>query len=193
MATKTKMTVEEYLLLPEREDGRRTELIDGEVVVTPQPSVSHGGHHVLLIWALVDWYRKAPGRARISAPIDVTLAPDDVFAPDIVIFEPDATVNERGRLEDLPLICVEIRSPSTWRYDIGRKKSMYEANGLPELWLVDGFGHVVLVFRRSRSNSPVFDVSHELARDDALTSPLLPGFALSLAELFGPDESDRSA
>ena len=37
----------------------------------------------------------------------------------------------------MPDIAVEVRSPSTWRYDIGAKKSGYERRGLPELWLVD--------------------------------------------------------
>ena len=49
----------------------------------------------------------------------------------------------------LPDLAIEIRSPSTWRYDIGAKKSVYEREGLPELWLVDGDANVVLVFRRS--------------------------------------------
>jgi Uma2 family endonuclease len=90
------------------------------------------------------------------------------------------------RPQPLPDIAVEIRSPSTWRYDIGVKKARYEEHGLPELWLVDTAADEVIVFRRSQPKAPTFDVSLELARGDALTSPLLPGFALALDELFGP-------
>lgn len=43
----------------------------------------------------------------------------------------------------------------------------------------------VLVFRRSKPAAPSFDVSEELARGEALTSPLLPGFTLALDALFG--------
>jgi len=54
------------------------------------------------------------------------------------------------------------------------------------LWLVDTAADEVIVFRRSQPKAPACDVSLELARGDALTSPLLPGFALALDELFGP-------
>ncbi len=53
---------------------------------------------------------------------------------------------------------VDVRSPSTWRYDIGTKKSVYEREGLPELWLVDTDAGVLLVFRRSTPKAPSFDV-----------------------------------
>jgi Uma2 family endonuclease len=84
----------------------------------------------------------------------------------------------------VPDLAVEVRSPSTWRYDIGAKKSAYERAGLPELWLVDVAADVVLVFRRSSPRAASFDVALELGRDDALGSPLLPGFALALGALF---------
>jgi Uma2 family endonuclease len=42
----------------------------------------------------------------------------------------------------------------------------------------------VLVYRRSQPGAPTFDIELELQRGDALGSPMLPGFALSLEELF---------
>ena len=77
-----------------------------------------------------------------------------------------------------------MRSPSTWRYDIGAKKAGYERHGLRELWLVDTAAEEVLVFRRSQPGAPVFDIAVEFDREQQLTSPLLPGFVLALAELF---------
>jgi len=84
----------------------------------------------------------------------------------------------------MPDLAVEVRSPSTWRYDIGLKKGAYERHGLPELWLVDTDADAVLVFRRSEPTAPTFDVSLELAREDDLRSPLLSGFVLPVAALF---------
>jgi Uma2 family endonuclease len=77
-----------------------------------------------------------------------------------------------------------VRSPSTWRYDVGQKKAGYERHGLPELWLVDTPAEQVLVFRRSRVGAKAFDVALELGRGDVLGSPLLPGFELALGALF---------
>ena len=75
-----------------------------------------------------------------------------------------------------------MRSPSTWRYDVGRKRSVYETGGVPELWLVDTKAEAVLVYRRSAPGVGRFDVALELT--DTLNSPLLPGFSLDLKALF---------
>lgn len=81
-------------------------------------------------------------------------------------------------------LAIEIRSPSIWRYDVGAKKASYERHGLPELWLVDTPAEELLVFRRTRPDAETFDLALELGTRDALGSPLLPGFALALGELF---------
>jgi Uma2 family endonuclease len=60
----------------------------------------------------------------------------------------------------------------------------HERAGLAELWLVDDMGKSVLAFRRSAADAKSFDVALELAHDEALESPLLPGFALRLDALF---------
>ena len=85
----------------------------------------------------------------------------------------------------MPDLVVEVRSPSTWRCDIGVKKAYYELHGAAELWLVDTAADVVLAFRRSSPKAEHLDVSVELAAGETLTSPLLPGFAVAVAEIFG--------
>ena len=93
-----------------------------------------------------------------------------------------------GRHDDRPYpvpdVAVEVRSPSTWRFDVGAKKANYESHGVAELWLVDTAADVVLVFRRSTAKAPHFDVSLELTASDTLSSPLLPGFSLPVGEIF---------
>jgi hypothetical protein len=64
------------------------------------------------------------------------------------------------------------------------KKSVYERERLPELWLVDSDASVVLVFRRSTTQAPTFDLALELDRAATLASPLLPDFALGVGALF---------
>lgn len=109
-----------------------------------------------------------------------------VYAPDVSWYHPGrAPGREEPPPYPLPDLAVEVRSPSTWHYDIGPKKAAYERHGLPELWLVDTAAEEVLVFRRSTPGGPIFDVSAELARGQTLTSRLLPGFALALDALFG--------
>ena len=184
MAVAQRMTVAEYV---ERDDlPRWTNLIDGEVVVS-QPTNRHQRVLLDLATDLNVWCRGGSGRGQASMPIDVELDEHNCFAPDVLWYRPGREPGYSTVVpQPLPDIAVEIRSPSTWRYDIGTKKARYEQYGLPELWLVDTVADEIFVFRRSTDKATEFDLFLELARGDALTSPLLPGFALALDALFGP-------
>ena len=109
----------------------------------------------------------------------------NVFKPDISWYAKARAPDPRSpRPYPLPNLAVEIRSPSTWTYDIGAKWGTYEREGLPELWLVDTESETVLVYRRSSPEVADFDVALELGAGEALASPLLPGFSLAVSELF---------
>lgn len=182
MAVAQRMTAQEYLAIPY--DGQRSELVEGEVVVE-QPRNLHQLVLTDLFVALYAWASESPERGSVSLPLDVKLDERNVFGPDLMWYAAGRALQRHdGRPYPLPDLAVEVRSPSTWRYDIGAKKSAYERAGLRELWLVDTAADEVLVFGRSSREAAMFDVSLELTVDDELTSPLLPGFALSLRALF---------
>jgi len=182
MAVAQHMTAHEFLA--QGFDGVRSELVAGEVIVQ-EPRLTHQRVVRDLGYALHAWALAAPGRGEVSFPIDVLIDENNVFGPDLLWYATGRSPS-RGAEPPYPVpdLAVEVRSPSTWRYDIGAKKSAYERNGLPELWLVDTSADEVIVFRRSARTSPSFDVSLELGRDDALSSPQLPGFTLALDALF---------
>jgi len=184
MRTAELMTAEEFLALPSEPGSRWRSLVEGEIVMDA-PRWPHNVLQSELLVAMQSWARRAPDRGRAGLPLDVQLGQHNVFEPDIVWY----AARRVPRLEDdrpypLPDLAVEIRSPSTWVYDIGAKKTAYERHGLPELWLVDTVADELLVFRRSEPESATFDVAIELGRGDTLASPLLPGFSLPLEELF---------
>jgi Uma2 family endonuclease len=181
-ATTTPITAERYY---ERTvEGDRKQLVDGRIVVN-EPKAIHAHLQAQLLVALGSWIREGERRGLVLAPTDVRMDDFNVYGPDVLWFREERIP---GRLdaypEEVPDLCVEIRSASTWRYDVGAKKRVYEAGGLPELWLVDDRSQSVLVYRRTRADAPTFDVALELGRGDTLDSPLLPGFGLALDELF---------
>ncbi len=183
MPTATPMTAQEYLAC-HHHDGLRSELIDGEVVVN-EPCLRHQAVCDELQFALTSWTRAAAGRGFAVRPLDVLLDELNVFAPDVLWYaEGRVPPRTDPRPYPMPDLAVEVRSPSTWRYDVGAKKSGYERHGLPELWLVDLAAAEVLIFRRAGRRSAGFDVALELARGDELASPMLPGFSLALRALF---------
>ncbi|MDP2711757.1 MAG: Uma2 family endonuclease [Solirubrobacteraceae bacterium] len=182
MQVAQRLTADEYLAL--ETDWPRTWLVDGEVVVN-QPRLLHQVLHGRLFGALDGWVHAADRRGLAVSPLDVLLDDRNVYAPDLLWYRADrAPAIDADPPYPLPDIAVEIRSPSTWRYDIGTKKRVYEEQGLPELWLVDGDAAVVLAFRRSTPDAPRFDVALELDRTATLSSPQLPGFALDVGALF---------
>lgn len=184
-ATQT-MTAREFLELPldMEEYGWAPCLVGGELVVH-QPGIDHQELVLRLSVALANWTGAGPGRGFVIGPLDVVIDDRNVYAADALWYRDDRRP-PRGSLAPYPMpdLAVEVRSPSTWRHDIGAKKAGYEREGLPELWLVDTAAGGVLVFRRSTPKAPTFDVSLELSGGDMLESPLLEGFALPIDQLF---------
>jgi Uma2 family endonuclease len=176
------MTVEEFFAAEIEADW--AQLIDGQIVVS-HPRPLHGVVQVRLAAALESWVSASAGRGLAVLTTDVVMDEYNAYGPDVLwIAEKHRPNNLEERLSRVPDLCVEVRSPSAWRYDVGTKKRVYERGGLPELWLVDDAANCVLVFRRSDPDAPNFDVELELHVGDELASPQLPGFALSLEELF---------
>jgi Uma2 family endonuclease len=181
-ATASRITAERYFEISV--EGDRTQLVDG-VLVVDEPRLIHGVLQAEIAGALREWIRNGADRGLVSLPTGVVMDDYNVYGPDVLwIAERHRPEDLRMRLRRVPDLCVEIRSPSTWRYDIGEKKRVYEAGGLPELWLVDNVSEEVYVFRRSTPEVDHFDVALELGRSDVLESPLLPSFALPLDQLF---------
>jgi len=181
-AATSRITAEEYLA--GSVEGDRKQLVEGAIVVT-DPKPIHAALQVHLASALHAWADAAEGRGLVLLPTSIRVDEHNVYGPDLVWFdERRRPADLREYPEQVPDLCVEIRSPGTWRYDIGAKKAAYERAGLPELWLVDDVAETVLVFRRSAPGAVSFDVAIELGRGVALESPLLPGFALALDVLF---------
>ena len=151
-----------------------------------EPNATHQIVLRAVFRALDHWAMAAPGRGEVSWTLDVLIDERNVFAPDLMWYA-EGRAPARGDERPFPLraLAVEVRSPSTWRYDIGAKKAAYERSGLAELWLVDTRADELFAFRRSTAGSPSFDVALELGAQDTLSSPLLPGFALVIGTLFG--------
>jgi Uma2 family endonuclease len=184
MPATQRLTADEYLALPYSEERRWAQLVEGELVVD-HPLLLHQAVKAELEYALRTWMKSEKGRGLVALPLDVKLDEHNVFGPDLLWYPEDAAPAIHDvRPYPVPHLAVEVRSPSTWRYDIGPKKAAYERAGLRELWLVDTAASEVLIFRRSEAGAPAFDVALELERTDTLTSPQLDGFDLLLASLF---------
>jgi len=131
--TRTRMTAAEYLALPET--NQPTELIDGELIVSPTPIPKHQqiSHHTLNI--LDDLI---PNGEVFYAPMGVYFDDDNIPEPDLIwVAENSRCKIGEKLLEGPPDLIVEILSPSTARNDKVEKFQLYEKFGVPEYWIID--------------------------------------------------------
>ena len=177
-----KLTTEDYERFPD--DGQRHELIDGEHVVTPAPTVQHQrvlARLFVAVHATVD--AQALGEV-LFAPTDVVLSWQDVVQPDLLFVSQERSAIVTNRVDGAPDLAAEILSPSSRRADEVLKRRRYETFGVREVWIVDPEIEVVRVYRRESPER--FGRPEELSaeRGDVLETPLLPGFSLELGRLF---------
>ncbi len=153
-----------------------SELIDGVVHVN-DATFRHNRLCRRILRALDDWERSSNGHGEAGWGGNWVLSTGNVYKPDVwwAAHPPDG-----ARHDGPPDLAVEVRSPKTWLLDIGRKRDLYLASGVRELWLVDTPASTVLVYRADES----LDDASEVGPGETLTSPLLPGFALPIDELF---------
>lgn len=124
-------TVEDLDAFPEG-TGVRYELIDGALLVSAEPSLQHQRVNAQLLRVLQD---AAPADLEVFLPVDVRLSPVRQVAPDItVVRRVDAT---GPRLTGVPLLVVEVQSPSTRAVDLTLKRRVLEEAGVPSYWLVE--------------------------------------------------------
>jgi Uma2 family endonuclease len=184
MTTAALMTADEYIATAD-DRPRWSELVNGEVYIMNTPAVRHQEIVAFLQVEIALWVRGGPNRGRSPAPVDCRLDNGTVLAPDVMwLGEGRVASFAVTHLVGPPDLAVEVRSPSTWGRDVGVKRLAYERNGLPELWLVDTASNTVLVYRRSAPELAAFDVDFELESGAALTTPLMPGLSIDVAELF---------
>jgi Uma2 family endonuclease len=182
-----RLTVDELRRLPD--DGLRHELIDGEHYVSPAPRTKHQRISGQIFGLMFLYLRQHPLGKVYYAPLDVVFSDGDCVEPDLLYVSRERETRQMTEdyLEGAPDLVVEILSPSTKHVDRGVKHRLYERFRVPEYWIIDPENEVVKVYR---SNEDGLLLSLELSRRGGtsvprLSTPLLPGFELSLDDIFG--------
>lgn len=135
-ASSTHWTIARVRALPD--DGRRYEVIDGELYMSPAPTWEHqAAVQELLIQLRTYLAGTAIGHVVLS-PADVEFRDDRMVEPDLFVVplvdgRAPRDWQEAGRL----LLAVEVLSPGTARVDRVVKRALYQQEGVPEYWIVD--------------------------------------------------------
>lgn len=177
-----RLTYDDYVLFPQ--DGRRHEILDGEHYVTAAPFVRHQILSFRLTLALGTFAEARHLGQVLAAPLDVLLSEHDIVQPDL-IFLSSARLHlfTERHLRGAPDLVVEILSESTRRTDREIKAEIYDRAGVQEYWVVDPVQNTVTVFYRIENRLQAIGRSEGRTKD-VLTTPLLPGLDIEMADLF---------
>ena len=167
----TEWTADLVRALPD--DGKRYEVLDGELFVTPAPANPHQRAVAELHLILGPYTRKNHVGETWLAPTDLEFSPWRLLEPDLFVVElvdgkrtMDAAVMPRKLL-----LTIEIHSPSTQRADRVRKRAIYMDEGVPEYWIVDLDGRLVERWRQGDERPEI--VTESLAWQPLSGAPAL--------------------
>lgn len=189
MTTKTKkLTYEEWLHLPETKE--HYEIVDGVMYMSPGATVFHQRIMRRVEHRLSEFVETNDIGEVFTPPMDVLISreplrtrqPDVLFLSSVrmVIGGPEEAIATKF-LDVPPDIVVEILSPSDTRLVLARKLRDYQAVGVPECWSFDMIDRTASILDLTGDAPRVVAV---FSAEDILRSDLLPGFELSLAEVF---------
>jgi len=165
-----RFTRADYDRLPE---GFPAELVHGHLVREPAPTYGHqvfGSRLHATLVALVGTDRA------LLAPCDVGIDEWNVYQPDVLVLRhiPPLDAHDVG----IPLLAIEVLSPSTARRDREIKRRKLIEAGVAEVWIVDPATKTVELHTATGRRV--------VEGDEALRSAVVEGFEVVPNVLFAP-------
>lgn len=174
---RTTCTIEEIYALP---DGRRAELLDGQMYDMAPPSTKHQLLIGRLNQKIANYIDAKGGTCKvIPAPFAVFLNQDDYnyVEPDLSVVCDSDKLDDRG-CNGAPDWIIEIISPSTERMDYGIKLFKYRSAGVREYWIVNPRIRSVNVYDFEQEEK-----TRQYSFDEEICACVCEGLCLKIAEL----------
>ncbi|MFO1430330.1 MAG: Uma2 family endonuclease [Candidatus Competibacteraceae bacterium] len=175
---------EDYQSLPESMSARY-ELLDGDLLMVPAPTVAHQRILRNLGFILQQFVREYDLGEILYSPIDVVFGAGDdreIAQPDILFVDKTRShIITPKEIQGAPTLIVEILSERTKTRDRTYKKVLYGRYGVREYWIIDPDDRTVEVYVPGATG---FELSRKYSRDEILTSDIFPGLQITLEEVF---------
>ena len=180
-------TYEDFLGLPD--DGKRYEIIDGELYVAPSPTTKHQRSTLRLSMSL-DLHVRPPRLGEIFiAPYDVVLANDAIVQPDVVyVSRARRSIITEPNVQGAPDLVVEVISPSSTRRDQETKRDLYARYKVPNYWLVHPVEEWIRAYELGQDGT--YELVAEAHGDAAFSAPPFADLSIQLSDLWDDFSSD---
>ena len=179
-ATLRPLTYDDLLEMPD--DGQRYESIDGELIVTPAPTIKHQRVVRSLIRVLGAFAYETGRGELVLPPFDVVLGHYTIVKPDLLLIasEPGHIPGDRNRFEGPPDLVVEVSFPISLRIEFVHKSALYARCGVPEYWIADPERRRMVIYSlQDKQYIPI-----ESDADGWFASRVFPGLRVDPAEVF---------
>ena len=182
-ATVRRWTVDEVRQMQDEERAwPRFELIGGELIVTPSPTVIHQ-RAIWQIGRLLDDYTRQQRTGEVlMSPADLELTPGTIVQPDVFVLTRANLMNWR-EAKSL-LLAVEVVSPSSRRTDRVTKRRFFAQVDVGEYWVIDTEDRIVERTRRGDVRPEILDESMEWTPTGA-SEPLVIDLVQLIAGIYG--------
>jgi Uma2 family endonuclease len=167
------------------DDGKRYEIVDGELYVSRQP---HWQHQFVCgrVFAVLDAWSSQTKAGMANLAPGLIFGDEDDVAPDVIWISRErlsAALHADGKLHAAPELAVEVLSPGSTNEHRDRevKVKLYSRRGVQEYWVISWQDQRVEIYRREEG---VLTLARTLYRDDTLQSPLFSGFSCPVSHLF---------
>jgi Uma2 family endonuclease len=183
MASSLRWTSADLKTLPD--DGKRYEVIDGELYVSKQPHYYHQLVCVNVV-ALLNTWNSRTGLGQVNLAPGIIFSDDDDVAPDVIWISAarrEIALGSDGKLHSAPELIIEVLSPGerNERRDREAKLKLYSRRGVQEYWIINWRLRHLEIYRREDAE---LRLVRTLNQDDVIESPLLEGFSCPVARLF---------
>ncbi|HWL94122.1 MAG TPA: Uma2 family endonuclease [Phycisphaerae bacterium] len=179
VAEPIRLTYEDFCALPD--DGRRYEIIDGDLFMSPSPEIPHQTVVINLAAILHQHVRKEKLGKVLVAPSDVLLGEHDIVEPDIIFISKERlSIVTQKNIQGAPDLLIEVLSPSTSRRDVRDKRNLDARSGVRYYWMLDSHGPRVTELQLTEGE---YAVVKELSGDAIFEPACFPDLKINLAGL----------
>ena len=167
------------------DDGKRYEVIDGDLYVTTAPDLDHQEPITELIGLIVPYLRRRPRGERgklFTSPVGLILDEENGLQPDLVYVSPArrGILTRRG-IRGVPDLVLEVLSPGTESTDRGVKMRRYAAAGVAHYWILDPATRVLEEYRLGEGGYRLTGTSGPGA---VFRPEIFPGLEIPIDELW---------
>ena len=136
------------------------EIIGGEKIMSPSGTIEHNTAIGNLYYIFRNYFKEHKNGRVFTDSLDVRFENGELYMPDLKIVRDYAILYRYDVIHGVPDLVVEVLSPSTAKYDRGKKKDTYERNGVKEYWIIDYFSKSIEVYHLIDGKYTLDDVYH---------------------------------